>query len=187
MGVKPAKVAASHRIGRHRKRARQRSVHLSPFIADEEKLRSFDRRSAEGAAELILSKRRHRLILDVEVVVRVERVAAMELERAAAERIAAGPGRDVDECRRLPAELRRIHRFLNLELADRVERRIDYEVVEQLVGDLGTVEQIDVVTGPLAADVRQRTGLLQRVAARSARRNDDRIAQLQPATGSCGR
>ena len=57
----------------------------------------------------------------------------------------AGLGRDVDQRRRLAAELRRVHRLLDLELLDRVDRRVDHQVVEQLVGDLGAVEQVDVV------------------------------------------
>ena len=103
----------------------------------------------------------------------------MELEDAAAEEVRAGLRRDVDQRRRLAAELRRIHRLLNLELLDRVDRRVDHQVVEQLVGDLGAVEQIDVVAGSLAADVGQRTRLLERFAARAAWRNDDRVAQLR--------
>ena len=95
------------------------------------------------------------------------------------ERVRAGLRGDVDQRRRLAAELRRIHRLLDLELLDRIDRRVDDEIVEQLVGHLGAVEQIDVVPGSLAADVRQRARLLQRLAARSARRHDHRIAQLR--------
>ena len=98
---------------------------------------------------------------------------------AAAERVRAGARRDVDQRRRLAAELRRVLRLLDLEFLDRVDRRIDDEVVEQLVGHLDAVEQVDVVTRALAADVGQRPGLLQRVAARAAGRNDDGVAQLR--------
>ena len=41
------------------------------------------------------------------------------------------------------------------------------------------VEQVDVVAGALSADVWQRPGLLQRLAARAARRNHDRVAELR--------
>jgi hypothetical protein len=69
-------------------------------------------------------------------------------------------------------------RLLNLELLDRVDRRVDHEVVEQFVGDLEAIEQVDVVARSLAADVWQWARLLQRVAARAARRQYDAIAEL---------
>ena len=80
---------------------------------------------------------------------------------------------DVDEGRRLAAELRRIHRLLDLELLDRIDRRVEHEVVEQLVGHLRAVHQVDVVARALAADVRELAGLAERAAARAARRNHD--------------
>ena len=128
---------------------------------------------------MILPERRNRLVLRVEEVVRVERVVPEELEQRAAQRIRAGARGDVDQRRRLAAELRRILRLLDLEFLNRVDRRIDDEVVEQLVGHLHAVEHVDVVTGALPADVRQRTRLLQCVTARAARRDDDRVAQLR--------
>ena len=70
-------------------------------------------------------------------------------------------------------------RLLNLELLDRIDGRIDHQVVEQLIGDLDTVEQVDVVARSLTADIRQRTCLLQRIASRTAGRKDDGIAQLR--------
>ena len=51
-------------------------------------------------------------------------------------------------------------------------------LLHELVGHLRAVEQIDVVARPLAADVGQRTGLLQRLAARPAGRDDHCVAQL---------
>ena len=93
--------------------------------------------------------------------------------------VAAGSGGDVDQRRRLPAELRGIHRFLDLELLDRVDRWVDHEVVEQLVGDLGAVQQVDVVARSLSTDVGQRPRLLERIAARAAGRNHDGVTELR--------
>ncbi len=101
-----------------------------------------------------------------------------EFEEAPVQRVRAGARRDVDQRRRLAAELGGVLRLLNLELLDRVHRWIDHQVVEQLVGHLRAVEQIDVVTRPLAADVGERPGLLQRVAACASRRDHHRVAQL---------
>jgi hypothetical protein len=71
---------------------------------------------------LILPERRHRLVFGIEVVVGVEDVVAVEPEQAAVQPVAARPGGDVDQRRRLAAELRGIHRFLDLELLDRIDR-----------------------------------------------------------------
>jgi len=127
----------------------------------------------------VLVQRRHRLGRIVEVVARVEGVVAHEFDRGAVERIAPRLGDDVDQRRRLAAELRRVERFLNLEFLDRVDRGADDEVVEVLVGDLDAVEQIDVVAAALTEDCRQRAGLLERRAARPAGRQHDAVAQLR--------
>ena len=152
---KPGEVAGARGRGRHREdvRVSDRCIRW-PFVAAEEERPVLNERPAERAAELVLPERRQRLARRLEVVRRVEGVVAVELEQAAAEQVGAGLGRDVDQRRRLAAELRRIHRLLDLELLDRIDRRIDHQVVEELVGDLGAVEQIDVVPGSLAADVR---------------------------------
>jgi hypothetical protein len=163
----------------HRKGARQRPAHAEPFVAHEEKAAIPGERAAQRAAELVLPQRWHRRVLRIEEVVGVEGVVAVELEQAASKRVGARPGRDVDQRRRLAAELRRVHRLLYLELLDRVDRRIDDEVVEQLVGHLRAVEQIYVVPGSLAADVGKLAGLLQRVAASAARRNHHRVRELR--------
>ena len=84
---------------------------------------------------------------------RVEQVVAMKFEQAAVHDVAAGLCGDIDKRRRFAAEFRRIHRFLDLELLDRIDGRIDDQVVEELVGDFGAVQQIDVVAGALSADV----------------------------------
>jgi hypothetical protein len=54
----------------------------------------------------------------------------------------------------------------------------DHQVVEELVGDLGTVQQVDVVARSLTADVGQRTCLLERIAARATRRENDGVTEL---------
>ena len=95
------------------------------------------------------------------------------------EAVAARLRDDVDERGGLAAELRRIHRLLNLELLNRVDRRADDEVVEVLVGDLHAVDQVDVVAAALAVDVRQRAGLAERRTARAAGRNRDAVGQLR--------
>lgn len=118
-------------------------------------------------------------VLRVEVVVRIEDVIAMELEQTAVHDVAAGLGGHIDQGRRLSAELRRVHRFLDFELLNRIDGRIDHQVIEKLVPNLGAVEQIDVVARSLPANIGQGTRLLQRVAARAARRKDDRIAERQ--------
>ena len=46
----------------------------------------------------------------------------------------------------LPPNSAAILRLLNLEFLDRIDRRVDDEIVEQLVGHLHAVEQVDVVT-----------------------------------------
>jgi hypothetical protein len=162
----------------HRKGARQRPAHAEPFVAHEEKAAIPGERAAQRAAELVLPQRWHRRVLRIEEVVGVEGVVAVELEQAASKRVGARPGRDVDQRRRLAAEFRGIHRLLDLELLDRVDRGIDHQVVEQLVGDLSAVQQIDVVTRSLPTDVGQRARLLQGFPTRPARRNDHGIAQL---------
>ena len=115
----------------------------------------------------------------LEKVARVERLVAVELEDAAAERVRAGLGHHVDERRRLATELRGIHRLLDLELLDGIDRGVEHEIVEELVRDLRAVHQIDVVAGALAADVRELAGLAKRAAARSARGNHHGVAELR--------
>ena len=86
----------------------------------------------------------------------------------------------------LAAELGRVLGLLDLELLDRLDRRIDDEIVEQLVGHLDAVEQVDVVTGTLPAHVGQWSGLLQRVSARAAGRKNDARRSTGRARGNCG-
>jgi hypothetical protein len=85
-------------------------------------------------------KRRYGLVFGVEEVMRVELVVPEELEHAPAHAIRAGTRRNVDERRGLASELCRILRLLDLEFLDRIDRRVDHEVVEQFVGDLCAVE-----------------------------------------------
>ena len=171
----PARTAAD---GTEKVRVSDRRMR-SPSKLPKKKARFRTQRTAERAAELILPQRRRPLPGRLEVVGRVERVVAVELEEAAADGVRAGARHHVDQRRRLAAELRRVHRLLNLELFDRVDRRIDHQVVEQFVRDLGAVEQVDVVARALAADVGQRARLLQRFASCAARRDDDGVAQLR--------
>ena len=95
------------------------------------------------------------------------------------EAVGTGPGRDVNERRCLPAEFRRVHRLLNFEFLDGVYRRIDHQIVEQLVGDFDAIEQVYVVTRSLPSHVGHRAGLLKRVSTCAARRQNDAVAQLR--------
>ena len=119
----------------------------------------------------------HRLVLGVEVAARVELLVPQEFEGTAAQRVRPRPGGHVDQRRGLAAELRGVLRLLDLELLHRLRRRVDHQVVEQLVGHLDAVQQVDVVARALAADVGQGTGLLQGFAAGPARRQDHGVAQ----------
>lgn len=74
--------------------------------------------TTERTAELILPKRRYRLVTRLEVVGCVELVVADELEQAALKRVRTRPRGDIDQGRRLAAELRRILRLLDLEFLD---------------------------------------------------------------------
>ena len=93
-----------------RRSARRRSASVngrirSAFEAAEEERPVLDERAADRPAELVLPQRRDRLTGGLEIVRRIERVVAIELEQAAAERVGAGLGGDVDEGRGFAAEL----------------------------------------------------------------------------------
>src|SRR6476620_2246273 len=104
-----------------------------PFVTGEEKGPIRTQWSTEIGAELMLTKRRNRLAWIVEKVSSVKCIVAHELQRAAVKLIAARLGHDVDEGRCLAAKLRGVHRFLNLELLNRIDRRAEHEVIEELV------------------------------------------------------
>ena len=174
----PGEVAGPDRRVRHREGPGDRPPRVLPLVAREEEGAVADDGAAESGAELVLIERGHRPAPVVEVVVRVEPLVAHELEQAPVERVCAGPGRHVDQGRRLPAELGRVHRLLDLELLNGVDRRVDDEVVEELVGDLEPVQHVDVVPGALSPDVGQRTGLLEGAAPGAAGGNHHRVAQL---------
>ena len=88
-----------------------------PFVGGEVEQPILLQRAAERRAELVA--REVGLAGDVEVVARVERVVAMELEGAAAERVGAGLGQDVDLPAVVAAELRAVGVRFDAELADR--------------------------------------------------------------------
>ena len=178
-GSKAGEIAAAGRLRGNRERARLRACELLPFEAEEgERAVALERR-AQGPAVLTLPQLGHRLPARCEVVPGIEDVVSDEAEEGAADVVGARFGCHVDQRRCLAAELRRVHRLLDLELLDGVDRRVDHQVVEQLVGDLHAVEQVDVVSRALTADVRERSRLLQRVATRPSRRDDDGIAELR--------
>ena len=80
IGAEAGEIAGANGGRRHRERPRQRPLHPLAFVAAEEERAVPDERPAERAAELVLAQRRNRLALRLEVVRRVERVVAMELE-----------------------------------------------------------------------------------------------------------
>ena len=125
----------------------------------------------------MLVQRRYRPGWIVEEVAGIERAVPDELQRTAAEPIGARLRDDVDQRGRLAAKLGGIHRLLNLEFLNRVDRRADDEIVEVLVGDFHPVDEVDVV----AASGRTRWAtarLSERGAARSAWRNRDTVGEL---------
>ena len=171
-------VASAYGLRRDREGASQRSTCALAFVAREEEGAITDQRPPEHGAILILAERWNGLVLRIEIVPRIEHLVAEELEHAALKRVGACAGRDVDQGGGLAAELRRILRLLDLELLNGVDRRADDQVVEELVRDFDAVQQIDVVAGSLAADVRERPGLLQRLPSGSTRGQHDGVAQL---------
>lgn len=100
-----------------------------------------------------------------------------KLERVAVKLFGAGFRGDADERRSLAAKLSRVSRLLNLELLNRIHRRIDDEIVEILVRDFHAVDEIDVVTAALTGHVHQIAGLLKCAAACPAWWFDDAFAE----------
>ena len=114
-------IAGAQRGVRHRKGLGDRPACALPLVADEEEGAILHKAAAERPAELMLLERRHRRPPVVEEVVRVEPVVPDELEQAAVDAVAACLGRHVDQRRRLPPELGRVHRLLDLDLLNRVD------------------------------------------------------------------
>ena len=91
----------------HRERARLLAPQPLALVAREEEGPIAHERPAQRAAELVLAQQRHGLVLGVEVAARVELLVAQELEGAAVQLVGARAGGDVDQRRRLAAELGR--------------------------------------------------------------------------------
>src|SRR6185295_15688989 len=83
-------VAAAKRRRRHREGTGQRSLQPQAFVAAEEERSVAHQRTADRSAELALPERRYLLAYRPEVVRRIERIVAIELEQAAAESVGAG-------------------------------------------------------------------------------------------------
>ena len=164
---------------RYRKRPGYRSPRALFFIAAEQKGPVGTDRAAGRESVLALAQGWNRLVRVVEIVVRIEAIVANKTENASVQCIGPRPGRHIDQRRRLAAEFGRIHRFLDLELLNGIHGWVDDQIVEQLVGHLDAIQQVDVVAGALAANVGERSRLLQRGAPRTARGNHDRVAQLR--------
>ena len=175
----PGEVTASKRRRRHRERLGLRLGDSLSFVTEEEERLIFLEWSADIEAELVLVKGRHRLGGIVEVIVRVEPIVAHEFERAPVKSVGAGLGDDVNERRCFPAELRGIHRLLNLELLNGVNRRADDEIIEVLVGHFDAVDQVDVVAAALPVHVGERAGLAEGRTASPAGRNRHAVGQLR--------
>ena len=116
--------------------------------------------SAKGKAILVPLEWILRRALLKGVVLRVELVVAKELEQRSVILVRARLCRDVD-LRRLTAELGRIDTGLDLELLQRVDRRLNYVSVEVRIGIVDTIEGevIEVAALPCDRDVLVRTRL----------------------------
>src|SRR4030095_4331861 len=84
--------------------------------------------------KLVLAQRRRRPGRIVEIVPRVEALVAEKLERAAMVRVGPRLGDDVDQRGRFAPKFSGIHRLLNLEFLNRLDRGAHDKVVEVFVG-----------------------------------------------------
>ena len=154
-------VAGSPGGERHRRRRRDRFGLAQPFpVEQEEQLVAAvqqlgnDDRAADRRAVLVALERRDRPIVAIEVVLRVERRMARELEDRAVQLVGARLGRGVD-LRDRPAVLRVEQAGDDVELLQRVHRRQQHVGVEVQVGVLDPVERVVVVVDALAGDVQR--------------------------------
>ncbi len=109
------------------------------LVAAEEEHLVLRDRSAEVGAELLAVEDRLRRRRWVEVVARVELLVAVEVEAFAVELVAARPCRDVDDGARVSPVFGAEGRVVDLELRDRVDRRLEGDLrIRQVV-------QIDAV------------------------------------------
>ncbi len=112
-------------VGTENVRVSDRRIRV-PFVAGEEERPVPHQRAAERSAELVLPQRRHAAGPPDGSSSRASNASLRWNSNALPrKRVAAGLGRDVDQRRRLAAELRRVHRLLDLEFLDRVDRRVD--------------------------------------------------------------
>ena len=110
------------------------------FITEEEERPISHNRSAEVDAELLAVEHRLGRRRRVEIVARVVFVVAVEVERFAVHRVAAGPCRDVDDRSRVPAVLGAERRVVDLELGDGVDRRLEGDLRVRQVVEVDAVD-----------------------------------------------
>ena len=103
------------------------------------------------ATELRLDRRGRR-----KEIARIQRFVPEELEHAAAKRVAAGFGRQIDDAAVEASELRGRTIGLDLELLDRVDVREEGDLSGLGLQDGDAVEQVFVRARPSAVDARQR-------------------------------
>ncbi len=148
-------VALGLRSARTRARTVPR-VLLVPLRRCEEMQLVLDDRSANRAAEVVALQLVLRLVRSLEeVVLRVQRVAAAEVEAAAAELVRAAAGDDVDLRAAGLAELRAVAVAQDLELLDRLDRRVDED--RAVRADVVVVRAVDrpEIRGDVAAADRE--------------------------------
>ena len=146
---------------RHRRRRRQRLGLAQPFPVEQEEQPvaavqqlGNDDGAADRRAVLVALERRDRPIVAIEVVLRVERRMARELEDRAVQLVGARLRRGVD-LRDRPAVLRVEQAGEDVELLQRVHRRQQHVGVEVQVGVLDPVQRVVVVVDALAGDVQR--------------------------------
>ena len=123
--VAAGEVALAHQVARHRSRLQQRLVLAAPLVVAEEERPVLDHRAADRAPDLVQAELGLLLVLGREVIPGVEPLAADEAEPAAAELVATRLGDDVDLRAAGVAVLGAVGAREDLELGDRVERRLD--------------------------------------------------------------
>ena len=134
-------------------RAHVAALVLVPLQGDEEVQLVLEDRTAEGAAEVVPLERRLLLArLLQEVVGGVQLVAARVVVAAAVELVRAAAGHEVDLRAAGLAELGAVVVALDLELLDRVDRRVDEDGAVEPTSLLlapSTIQRFEVVEPPL--------------------------------------
>src|SRR5206468_8992659 len=113
---------------------------ISLVIDEEERLVCVDR-SAEAAAKLLLA---HNWLCRRKEQPRVEAIVSREVERGAVVLVAAGFGDDVNDAAEGTARFGRVYVRLNLDLGNRVDRRLDAHGADGALVVVHTVDKLVV-------------------------------------------